>query len=416
VRPYLGDFPMDRTIYPDGADRKAALVLPSALLLLARSADDGTPLLGDEVPQEALEEALRASATSLFLEVRWNAAEGMRAVLDHPCGRLPDGRCWHEAVWEAIEAGARSTVLGEFQNYRREVESMNRDLAEALQGRPDEDLMLTHIAPAAASVLDAAASQSCVQDHAVHLLPVLLDSYARAARCWAEGNYDWPLEQQVAFASAVLRSGSGADGSIILELATRLRGSSDSLGDFLGGLVIASTYESDYAAILGQHWPALMQLGIESLVEADRSDPWGTEGLLRKMVPSPTLLGGEEDPRGLIERAKARWPPLDSVAEHMDTWLQLAQGGRWCVDALVGLLQTQPLPRQADPGLDWVRRLVVGDDGSARTSGFLLVEWLQSLRESNVLGPNTLPKYRAIVDALVLGDYRGARDLQRRDE
>lgn len=416
VHPYLGDFPMDRTIYPDGADRKAALVLPSALLMLARSADDGPPPLGDEVSQEALEEALRASATSLFLEVRWNAAEGVRKVLDHSCGRLPDGRCWHEAVWDAIEEGARSTALGEFRNYRREVESLEGDLAEALQGRPDQDLMLTHIASAAASVLHAAASGSCVQDRAARLLPVLLDAYARAARHWAEGDYDWPQEQQVAFASAVLRLGSGADGSIIVGLATRLRTSPYGLGDLLGGLIIAATYESEHIAVLGEHWPALMQLGIESAGEADRSDRWGTEELVRKLVPSPATLAGDRDPHDQIERARARWPSLDAVSEHMDAWLKLARGGRWCVDALVGLLQTQPLPRQADPGLDWVRRLVVGDDGSARTSGFLLVEWLQSLRESNVLGATTWPNYRAIVDALVLGDYRGARDLQRRDE
>jgi hypothetical protein len=182
VHPYLGYFPIDRSISPDGADRKAALMLPSALLLLARSAEDGTPLLGDEVSQEGLEEALRASATSLFLEVRWNASEGARPVLDHPCGHLPDGRCWHESVWQAIEAGARSTILGKARNYQREVESLDGELAEVLRHRPDEDLMLTHIAPAAASVLHAASSRACVRDRAVRLLPALLEAYARAAR------------------------------------------------------------------------------------------------------------------------------------------------------------------------------------------------------------------------------------------
>lgn len=416
VHPYIGDFPIDRSLNRDGADRKAALVLPSALLLLARSADDGTPLLGDEVSQEGLEEALRASATSLFLEVRWNASEGTRPVLDRPCGHLPDGRCWHDAVWQAIEAGARSTALGAPKNFQREVESLEGDLAEALRHRPDEDLMLTHIAPAAASVLHAASSGACVRDRAVRLLPALLDAYARAARQWAEGDYEWPPEQKAAFASAVLRSDSGTEASIIVDLATRLRNSPDGLGDFLGGIIIAATYEPEHATVLGVHWPTLMHLGIESLQEADRSDRWASEELARRLVPSPTMLGGEGDACNVIEQAKPRWPSLDAVSGQMDPWLVLARDGRWCVDALIGFLQTQPVSRQADPGLDWVQRLVVGDDGNARTSGFLMVEWLKSLRESNVLGPATWPKYRSIVDALVLGDYRGARALQERDE
>jgi hypothetical protein len=416
VHPYIGDFPIDRSISPDGADRKAALVLPSALLLQARSAEDGTPLLGDEVSQEGLEEALRASATSLFLEVRWNASEGTRPVLDHPCGNLPDGRCWHAAVWQAIEAGARSTVLGEARNFQRETESLEGDLAEALRHRPDEDLMLTHIAPAAVSILHAATSRSCVRDGAVRLLPALLDAYARAARYWAEGDYEWPHEQQAAFASAVLRSDSGTDESIIVDLATRLRNSPDGLGDFLGGLIVAATYEPEHATALGVHWPTLMQLGIESLHEADRSDRWATEELVRRLVPSPTTVGGDGDAYSRIQQAKGRWLSLDAVLGHMDSWLVLARDRRWCVDALIGFLQTQPLHQQADPGLDWIQRLVVKDGGNVRTSGFLMMEWLQSLRDSNVLGPGTWPKYRAIVDALVLGDYRGARDLQRQDE
>jgi hypothetical protein len=416
VHPYIGDFPIDRSVNRDGADRKAALVLPSALLLLARSGDDGTPLLGDEVSQEGLEEALRASATSLFLEVRWNASEGARAVLAHPCGHLPDRRCWHEPVWQTIEAGARNTVLGEARNFHRETESLEGDLAEALRQRPDEDLMLTHIVPVAASILHAATSRSCVRDLAVRLLPALLEAYARAARYWAEGDYEWPHAQQAAFASAVLHSDSGTDESIIVDLATRLHNSPDGLGDFLGGLIVAATYEPEHAAALGVHWPTLMQLGIESLHEADRSDRWATEELVRRLVPSPTTLGGDGDAYSVIERARGPWLSLDAVSGHIDSWLMLARDRRWCVDALIGFLQTQPLSRQADPGLDWVQRLVVGDDGSARTSGFLVVEWLQSLRESNVLRPATWPKYRAIVDALVLGDYRGARDLQRRDE
>jgi hypothetical protein len=416
VHPYLGEFPSERSIFPDGSDRKAALVLPSALLLLDRSAEDGSLLLGDDLPQQALRDALRAGATSLFLEVRLNAAEGLRELLQHPCGRLPDGSCWHELAWLAIEEASRSTVLGPFQNGRSAVESLEGNPVEALASRPDKDLMLTHIAPAAACALDAAATPSCIQARAARLVPVLLDAYARAARVWARGNYDWPTEQQVAFASAVLRSAAAGKGELIVEVAARLRDAPDALADFLGGLIVAATYEPERARPLGEHWPALLRLGLAAVRDADRRRRSDREELVRKLVPSPTTLVADADSVGTLQRARARWPSLDVVAESIDEWIGLAREARMSVDVLVGLLQAQPLAKQVEPGLDWVRSLVVAEDGTARSSGFLLVGWLETVRESKVLSTTTWPKYRTIVDALALGDYRGARDLQRRDE
>lgn len=73
-------------------------------------------------------------------------------------------------------------------------------------------------------------------------------------------------------------------------------------------------------------------------------------------------------------------------------------------------------PEQIEYGLLWVRKLVVGEDGTARTSGFLLIGWLEQLRDAGFPDPPAWSEYRAIVDALVLSDYAGARDLQQRDE
>jgi len=73
-------------------------------------------------------------------------------------------------------------------------------------------------------------------------------------------------------------------------------------------------------------------------------------------------------------------------------------------------------PRQAAPDLGWIRSLVVAEKGTARTSGFLLVGWVEAVRDSGVLDATTRPRYRTAVDALALGSYRGARDLRRRDE
>jgi hypothetical protein len=66
----------------------------------------------------------------------------------------------------------------------------------------------------------------------------------------------------------------------------------------------------------------------------------------------------------------------------------------------------------------WLNYLTrdIGRDGSALTCGFLLVSWLSELRDSKALHVTANPSYRATVDALVLGNFRGARNLQQRDE
>jgi hypothetical protein len=88
----------------------------------------------------------------------------------------------------------------------------------------------------------------------------------------------------------------------------------------------------------------------------------------------------------------------------------------FAVDSLVGFLQTLPIRDQLQSGLDWVRTLLVNDDGTASTSGFLLVGWLGTMREPAAVEESARRTYRTIVDALVLSNFKGARALQRLDE
>jgi hypothetical protein len=118
----------------------------------------------------------------------------------------------------------------------------------------------------------------------------------------------------------------------------------------------------------------------------------------------------------ILRTAATHWFPLTAVTAHIQTWLKYARGEMSSVDALVGFIKTQPIETQAAPGLDWIRTLIVGRDGSALTCGFLLVSWLSELRDSKALHVTANPSYRATVDALVLGNFRGARTLQQRDE
>jgi hypothetical protein len=409
TRPHMGDFPIEHAMFPDGADRKAALALPRALLADAQF---------DAAVTAQLESAITASSTSFFIEVRQNAAEGLRHILAMPCKLMSAGRCWHELAWKAIEAGARSVVLGpRFEHGRRELEAIAGDVVAGLETSSERDLMLTHIAPAAICTIDAARVSSCISARAARLRDALLNAYARSACHWAEENYDWRDEQHAAFAAAVLRWALNGNHAVILEIAEQLRTSPSALGDFLHALTIVGTHEASAVQPLAEAWPELMDLGLAVLREHTSARDWhDIDDLVRNLVPDPTPSAYVGNIDEVLTHARTHWFSLEAVTAHIDEWLQHALGHQWCVDDLVAFLQTQPVRQQVSPGLKWVRRLVIKEDGTARTSGFFLVNWLGELRDSHVLDRETWPEYRAIVDGLVLGNFSGARDLQRRDE
>ena len=409
TRPHMEGFPTEHSMFPDGADRKAALALPRALL-----ADDQF----DAAAIAQLESAITASATSFIIEVRQNAAEGLRHILARPCKLMSGGRCWHELAWEAIEAGARNVVLGpRFEHGWCQLEAMAGDVIAGLETRSERDLMLTHIAPAAVCTIDAARVSSCISARAARLRDALLNAYARSACHWAAENYDWRDEQHAAFAAAVLRWALNGNHAVIAEIAEQLRTSPFALADFLHALTIVATYEASAVPPLAEAWPELMDLGLAVLREHTSAGDWhDIDDLVRNLVPDPTPSAYVGDIDEVLKHARAHWLSLEVVTAHIDEWLQHASGHQWCVDALVAFLQVQPVRQQASPGLSWVRRLVIEEGGTARTSGFLLVSWLGELRDSYDLDPESWPEYRAIVDGLVLTNFSGARDLQRRDE
>jgi hypothetical protein len=403
--------------FSDGPDRQAALALPLALLRTDEQLPAETPRNGTEALL-AFAAALTAGTSSPSIEVRQNAAEGLRVISGQPCEQMADARCWHELLWQAIEAGARSVTLGDrSEDGGWQIEPIVGDVVITLAERPVRDLMLTHITPAAICALDAAQGDTCIKARAERLRDGLLDAYVRAACYWAEENYDWRYEQQASFASAVLRWAAVADRPIVIELAERLGTSPDAQADYLHALIIVATHETQFVPSLVKVWPQLMELGlVQFRVVPPTRHSWPAEKLLQKLIPSPSAFGFPNDLDAVLAKARANWFPLIAISGHMDEWLKWARGEMACVDELVGFLQAQPVQEQVEPGLEWIRRLVVDEDGTAQTSGFLLVSWLARLRDSPILRLEAQPSYRAIVDALVLSNFKGARVLQQRDE
>lgn len=276
--------------------------------------------------------------------------------------------------------------------------------------------MLTYIEPAAICAMDAARTATCIKPKAAALRDALTQAYARSASVWAEHNYHRHKEQDAAFASAVLRSSLHEGPQRILEIGAMLSNSPGALADYLDALVMASTYETNFVPSLSAAWPKLMEICLLPFREPDKHEhAYPARRRLDSLMPSPRTSGYFEDPEPVRKNARTQWLPITAVSQHLEEWLRYAHGDMQAVDALVGYLQTRPLQEQIRPGLEWVHKIVIDDNRTAAACGFLLVGWLHTIRGSLV---EEAPQrwYREIVDALVLGRYVGARDLQALDE
>ncbi len=412
MSPYTGHLPNEDSIIPDGSDRAAAFALPLALL--------PPVLLGSEscLSRSDVVKVLVAGAISGSAEVRRNATQGLGRLLGSQCATDGTPCSIHTPVWEAIEAGARRVTMGPWNSSgRREIEVISGDLPTALATIKGDDLVPSRLLSVIVTALDAGGSRTCTVGLAMGLLPALLDAYGCAVVEWSQHDYAGRHEWRPALASALLRQDAQDGGSRVLEMAKSLAPSAPALASFLNDLQVVATFEAHSVKRLAVIWPALMQLGFERLrEESDGSERHGREDLLKELIPSPSPSWFVGDFSETLDAARSHWFGMDAVTDHISEWCAQAAGGMGCVDQLVGFLQAQAMQDQAAPGLSWVRLLIVKEDGSASTCGFLLVEWLTALRDSEAIDSQSLGDYRATVDALVLSNYSKARNLQSRDE
>jgi hypothetical protein len=319
-------------------------------------------------------------------------------------------------MWQAIEAGTRRVVLGDFsESGRAEIQLITGDIVAQLRDAPDRRLMFTYIEPAAICVLDAARSETCIRSKAERLRGAVVDAYARSACLWAENNCQQHKEQDAAFASALLRWAAAGDAQYIVEIATKMSNSSGAFADYLDALVMASTYETVFVPILSSVWPQLMHIGLTPPGPQEPERRYPAARRIDSLMPDPRTSGYFLDPEPVLQNARAHWFSTDSVLPHLEKWLGRAHADMHSIDALVGFLETRPVREQVWPGLDWIRRVVIDEDRTAAACGFRLVGWLRRIRAS-VFEDSAKRCYREVVDALVPGNFSGARDLQGLDE
>jgi hypothetical protein len=396
---------------------QAILAFSRTLMKFEHRFDRQQDVPGREKRTASVLAALEACTSSTSVEVRQCVAEGLRTVFDQSCRIQSDGCCWHEGVWRAIDAGARRVALGSFsESGRADIQPITGDVVAQLRDAPDAKLMLTYIEPVAICVMDAARTATCIKPKAEALRGALLHAYARSASVWAEHHYHRHQEQGAAFASAVLRSAIHGEPERILEIGAMLSNSPGALADYLDALVMAATYEAGFVPSLSATWPKLMEIALLPFREPDKQDHrYPSTRRLDSLIPSPRTSGYFEDPEPVMKKARTQWLPTTAISQHLEEWLRYAHGDIHAVDAIVGFLKTRPLSEQVQPGLEWVHKIVIDDDRTAAVCGFLLVGWLRTIR-SSLLEETVKRSYREIVDALVLGRYVGARELQALDE
>lgn len=401
------------SLYPMGADRSAAVALPTFLL---PTFDE----LG--VDGSRIHEALRRCARSPFGEVRMAFARSSVAVWEAPCGRLAESDpCRHQVLWTAVEEGLEDCRLGDWDatEGRRMPDPLPRPFNQALANVETDRLLETRLRPPLVAAAYAALSDSCVVDSARELFRVLLDTHRRAWDHWAEEGYGGPHERQrPEVARVLLETAAAGRPEPLTDYVRAFTSNPQALDELLHDLAILFTYDGGLRTQLAPIWRTVMAAALDTIEEgADLvSDRYWSGRAIGQLLPTPQLRTLDKNPDSTLERAKASWIAPDAIADLVARWVPTARGTPEAVDAVVQLGQCASPAWQATVGLIWVED-VIGEDYSAVAGRcWFLVDWLENVRASNGLDEDGTARWRRIVDGLAgQGDSRAAR-LQRTEE
>ena len=446
ISPRLGPFAFEQTLNSLGADRSVAAVLPALLVLSARD-EPGV------LPREQVEEALVASSTSLFDEVRQITATALRLVWDSDCtfttkgGQLPSNTNLHggmkgvlvkaaRRVWHAIFGSVADEVvcIHKIALDATGVDIRDRHLgtygyegqrAPSLLGGPIPETtgeavpdapMISHlVAPIIASG-DAAASLCCVRDTARELFGAFLEAYSLGAILWAERDYD--RNGHIHIARVLFSYAASGESSYLIKCLQAYAGHPVVLYELLYDLCELATYDDKLRASLPVVWPFAMatlfdEFDAGAYPHDDRRD---SSRAISQMLPHPVLSLTDRDSKASIDNANSDWIDPDLLAGLVARWIPLARGSPECVDALVALVRTGAPTWQASIGLGWVNNLIEGSFKQIAGQSFYLTDWLQDLRSAGHLDARASTTAQQIVDGLAMhGDMRAVA-LQRAEE
>lgn len=373
----------------------------------------------DEEDLTVVAGAVTALTTSLYTEVRRIAARTLAVVWAAPCGPSPaeGALCRHVIAWSAVDAGARDVALTPWTpEGRRDYQQLAGPVVQAIRDTPASGFMFTRLGPAVIAACDAARAHSCVAAQAIPVRDALLDAYARAAVHWGSEDYQSREEDRCAVAEALLAT-AASDATPLLAVIAGLS-QARALSDTLNALATVATYDATARATFRTVWPAIMDTILDA-VEAGATVFseffWGGYALAA-VIPSPHSSMADSTPADSMTAARPGWPTPEELHDPVERWLPHAVGHVHTADNLIGLLQAAPLLTQARLGLPWLRTVIVTDARWSNSGTWHAVDWLQSLRDGNVLDEQTRPAYNELVDTLAAAGYHAAVTLQHVDE
>lgn len=401
------------TIHPMGADRSAAVALPT--LLLPSFAE-----LQIDLPD--IRDALQRSAGSPFDEVRMAFARGTVPVWGAPCDGGEEGDlCRHEIVWAAVKHGVEDCRLGDWDpaEQRRTPEALSAPLAETLPSVETKNLLEPRLRPPLVAAAHAARSDSCIADPAGKLVSVLLKTHCRAWDHWAEEGYGGAHERRRPEVARVLVE-MAVDGNPgpLTGYVRAFTSNPQALDELLRDLAILFTYDERLRGELLAVWREVMSAALDAIDDgADiMSDHHWSGNAIGRLLPTPQTRTGDTDRGSTLEHVREDWIDPDQFADLVARWIPIAHGAPEAVDAVAQLAQCAQPSWQAATGLFWIEELIDEDYGAVAGRCWFLVDWLESVRASGELDEDGTARWRRIVDELAAeGDSRAVR-LQRAEE
>ncbi len=414
VHPRIWESDFAQSVHGFGADRSAAAALP-ALLMLSAGAEPGSP------PHEQIAEALLASATSTFDEVRRITAMALSQVWDADC--VPAGRgdrCLHDIALGAVEAGIRDCRLGPWgSDGRRGRVPITGPLPEELDTVATDCVVLSHLTAPIIAAGAASASECCVRGRARDLLDGLLRVHARVAILWAAKRYLGHVRDHHFYPAEVLFSHAArGDSAPLVRHLKAYAGHAAVLRQLLRDLSELATYDATLRASLPTVWPLVLTTVLDAIdAGADpRGDNFHSGDALANMLPHPVPNNGDPDPVASIATAETSWIDPAALSDLVVRWIPLGRGSPPCVDSAIALARTGAPAWQAAVGLRWVDDLVGGAFERIAWRCWFLPSWLEELRSAGHLDAAGHTVVRRLVDGLAAHGDERAVALQHAEE
>jgi len=410
VSPRIGDYDVEGSLYLMGADRSAAAALPALLVLSARN-EPGAP------PLRSVEQALRASTTSRFDEVRRITATALPIVWTNSCIRRGiRRRCVHSIALRAVEDGIRDCRLGPcHSDGYRDIRPIAGRVLRALDATAPEDLVLSRLAAPIVATSEVDASSCCVREAALELVDSLLDAHARGTVLLGNEVYVRDQEDHHYFAARALFSlASRGNLTPLTRCLGIFAGCYAPLGYLLKDLSRLATYDDTFPASLPNVWPIVMRSASDAVESAADSDDDGyhLERVLAHMLPYPIPSLVDLEPSVSLDNARVDWIDPSLLKDLVARWIPLARGIPGCVDSAIELIQTASPTWQASVGLRWIDALANGATRQVGGPLWLLPDWLRSLRSGGHVDSAGQATIQRIIDRLATHGDRRAVGLQ----